>query len=62
MHVDETREHVPARQIEDGGAARGMITGSRENSPYMSAFDFDRAPCVCDTVYNVDYGDVIEDQ
>ena len=62
MRVDEARQHVPAGQIEDGSAARGMIAGGWDNGSNMSAFDFDRAPCLRDAMDNVDYSDVIEDE
>ena len=62
MRVDETRQDISARQIEDGSAARRMIAGGWENGPNMSAFNFDRAPCLCDAMDNVDYSDVIKDQ
>jgi hypothetical protein len=62
MHVDEARQDVPARQIEDGGAGWDAISGRRENGPDMSAFHFDSAINFRDAVDNVDYSDVIEDQ
>ena len=62
MRVDEAGQDISARQIEDGSAARRMIAGGWENGSNMSAFNFDRAPCLCDATDNVDYSNVIEHQ